>query len=125
MKNKLMMGFWKFIIDVPPFLWEKQIGKGKKKFAAHLAFMSPEHRRAHHYIVRELPYAGKPLSPEAIAHALNIPVERTVSILDDLESHMTFIFRNKEGAVVWAYPVTVEQTPHHVTFHTGEELHAA
>ena len=44
MKNKLMMGFWKFIINVPPFLWEKQIDKGKKKFAAHLAFMSAEHR---------------------------------------------------------------------------------
>ena len=125
MKNKLMMGLWKFMINVPPFLWEKQIAKGEKKYADHLAFMSAEHRLVHHFVVRELPFAGKPLSPESITNTLNIPIERTVSILDDLESHMTFIFRNADGAVAWAYPVTVEKTPHKITFHTGEHLYAA
>ncbi len=125
MKNKLMMGLWKYMINVPPFLWEKQIAKGKKKYADHLAFMSGEHRLVHHFVVRELPFAGKPLPPEFIANALQIPVERTITILDDLESHMTFIFRNADGAVAWAYPVTVEKTPHEVTFHTGERLYAA
>jgi len=38
---------------------------------------------------------------------------------------MTFLFRNKEGEVVWAYPVTVDKTPHHLTFSTGEQLYAA
>ena len=27
--------------------------------------------------------------------------------------------------VTWAYPVTTDQTPHHVTFSSGEEVHAA
>ena len=125
MKNKLMMGLWKYIINVPPFLWKKQIAKGKKKYAQHLAFMSGEHRLVHHFVVRELPRAGNPLAPEFIASALNIPVQRVISILNDLESHMTFIFRNADGSVEWAYPVTVEKTPHRVTFHTGEELYAA
>ena len=125
MKNKLMMGLWKYMINVPPFLWEKQIAKGKKKYADHLAFMSGDHRLVHHFVVRELPFAGKPLSPEFIAGRLQITVDRTISILDDLESHMTFIFRNADGAVAWAYPVTVEKTPHEVTFHTGERLYAA
>ena len=38
---------------------------------------------------------------------------------------MTFLFRDNHGRVVWAYPVTVEKTPHHVRFDTGEELYAA
>jgi len=125
MKNKLMMGLWKYMINVPPFLWEKQIAQGKKKYAEHLAFMSGEHRLVHHFVVRELPLAAKPLSPEFIANALNIPMQRVISILDDLESHMTFIFRNADGSVEWAYPVTVEKTPHRVTFLTGETLYAA
>ena len=125
MKNKLMMGLWRYMLSVPPFLWEKQIVKGKKKFAAHLAFMSPEHRLVHYFTVQELPRVGKPLAPEFIAAALNISVPRIIAILDDLESHMTFIFRNARGEVEWAYPVTVEKTPHHLRFHTGEQLYAA
>jgi hypothetical protein len=125
MKNKLMMGLWRYMLDVPPFLWEKQIAKGKRKYADHLAFMSGEHRLVHHFVVRELPIAGKPLSPEFISNALNIPVNRVIGILDDLESHMTFIFRNIQGEIEWAYPVTVAKTPHHVTFHTGETPYAA
>lgn len=125
MRNKLMMGLWKCMINVPPFLWEKQIARGKKKYADHLAFMSEEHRLVHHFAVRELPFAGKPLSPEFIANALNIPVRQTISILDDLESHMTFIFRNDTGSIVWAYPVTVEKTPHQIAFNTGDQIYAA
>lgn len=125
MKNKLMMGLWRYMLSVPPFLWEKQIAKGKKKYADHLAFMSEEHRLVHHFAVRELPIAGKPLSPEFISNALNIPVSRVIAILNDLESHMTFIFRNVQGEIEWAYPVTVEKTPHHVTFQSGEQLYAA
>ena len=48
-----------------------------------------------------------------------------VGLLDDLEKHMTFLFRNAQGAVEWAYPVTVARTPHKVTFSSGEKLFAA
>jgi hypothetical protein len=120
-----MMGLWRYMLSVPPFLWEKQIAEGKKKFAAHLSFMSEEHRLIHHFVVRELPFAGKPLSPEFISKAVNIPLQRVITILDDLESHMTFIFRNAQGEIEWAYPVTVAETPHQVTFHSGEQLYAA
>jgi hypothetical protein len=60
-----------------------------------------------------------------IAQALDLPLARVVEILADLEQHMTFLFRDEQGAVVWAYPVTVERTPHHVTFESGEQIYAA
>ena len=47
------------------------------------------------------------------------------AIFTDLEEHMTFICRNSEGMAVWGYPVTVEKTPHHLTFSTGERIYAA
>jgi hypothetical protein len=76
-------------------------------------------------VVKELPRSGNPLPLESIAQSTNLPVERVVAILDDLQKHMTFLFRNKEGAVTWAYPVTVDRTPHHVALSTGESAYAA
>jgi hypothetical protein len=125
MKDKLMLGLWRYMLKVPPFLWEKQMSKAKKKFEAENSHMSEEHSLVHHFVVRELPYAGKPLSPELVANRLNLSISRVKVILDDLEKRMTFLFRNRKGEVVWAYPVTVDKTPHHLTFITGEQLYAA
>lgn len=125
MKNKLMIGVWSHMLSVPPFLWEKQVEKQRKKIGDELDFMSPDHRRVHHCAVRELPRVGKPMPPDFIAGELDLPPDRVKGILDDLEKHMTFLFRNPEGEVTWAYPVTVDQTPHHLTFSTGEQLYAA
>jgi hypothetical protein len=125
MKNKLMLGLWRYMLNIPASLWEKKRAGKKKLILANLAFVTTEHRLIHHFVVRELPFAGKPLPPEYVANALNLPTERVIAILDDLEAHMTFLFRNAQGEIVWAYPVTVEKTPHKVTFHTGEQLYAA
>ena len=64
-------------------------------------------------------------APEFVADELSIPIEMVRAIFDDLEKHMTFICRNDEGMAVWAYPVTVEKTPHRLTFSTGEQIYAA
>ncbi|MFA6414121.1 MAG: hypothetical protein WCW53_15680 [Syntrophales bacterium] len=125
MKNKLMVGMWRYMFNVPPSLLKKGRIKTKQKMEANLAFMTTDHRRVHHQAVRELPYTKQPLPPESLAKALNLPLERVNTILSDLESHMTFLFRNDAGEVIWAYPVTVEKTPHHVTFQTGETIYAA
>ena len=125
MPDKLMLGLWRYIINVPPFLWQKQIEKGKRAFERAHGSLSEEHQLVHHFVVKELPYAGKPLSPKVISEKLAIPVERISAILGDLEKRMTFLFRNKKGEVTWAYPVTVEKTPHKLTFGTGEQLYAA
>jgi hypothetical protein len=87
--------------------------------------MSEEHHLVRDFAVRGLPRAGKPLSPEQIGQALGLPIARVVALLDELEKGMTFLFRNEEGAVTWAYPVTVDPTAHHVNFSTGERVYAA
>lgn len=127
MKNRIMLGLWKCMLSVPTFLIDpkKKLLQQKKRFEAAMGFMTEGHRRLHHFAVRELPRAGKPLSPEFIAGKLGLPQDRIVSLLDDLEKHMTFLFRNKQGEVTWAYPVTVDKTPHHLTFSSGEQVYAA
>ena len=125
MSNKLMLGLWRYVLHVPPFIWQKQIEKGKKRFEKAYGKMPQDFRRVHHFVVRELPFVGKPLSEEFISGELGLPIDRVRSALDYLESRMTYLYRNKAGEVIWAYPVTVEQTPHKVVFNTGEELYAA
>lgn len=125
MKNRIMLGMWRFMLNVPPSLLQKKRSGGREKIVANMAFMTPDHRRVHHYAVRELPRFGKPLPAADIARALDLSESRVHSLLEDLEDHMTFLFRNNAGEVVWAYPVTVEKTPHHVTFSTGEQIYAA
>jgi hypothetical protein len=125
MKNKLMFGLWRYIINVPPFLWQKQVAQGKRRLEKEQGSLSEEKRLIHHFVVRELPSNGKPLSPELISNKLGLPADRVKDALDDLEKRMTFLYRNKDGDVVWAYPVTVDKTPHRITFDTGEKLYAA
>ncbi len=127
MKNRIMLGVWKYMLNIPQFLLDpkKQLQREKERFEAAMGFMGEDHRRVHHFAVRELPRVAKPLSPDAIALNLGLSRERVVSLLTDLERHMTFLFRNSKGEVTWAYPVTVEKTPHHLTFSTGEQLYAA
>jgi hypothetical protein len=92
---------------------------------AQLDFMTDEHHRIRNFVVTELPRAGEPLSPEFIARELTLPLAQVSDMLNDLEKHMTFLFRNEQGAVEWAYPVTVDQTPHRMTCSTGEQVNAA
>lgn len=127
MKDRIMLGLWKYMIGLPPFLMDmkKKIEHEKRRYEAAMGFMQEDHRRVHHFVVRHLPGYGKPLSPEVIAGNTGIGRDRVVSILDDLEKHMTFLFRNRQGEVTWAYPVTVERTPHHLTFSSGEQIYAA
>ena len=125
MSGRLLIGLGRHMIPVPRMLWQWQVDKSAQRTKAHLGFMSEEHHLVREFAVRELPRVGEPLSSEFIAEELNLPVARVKSILDELDKHMTFVCRNTQGAVVWAYPVTAESTPHHVTFSTGEQLYAA
>ena len=122
MEDRLLLGKGRRLLPVPPLIWRRVL---RHESGADLDFMSPDHHRIRNFVVLELPRAGRPLTPEAIAKALDLSPERVVSMLDDLERHMTFLFRNDEGAVTWAYPVTVEETPHRITFSTREQVHAA
>lgn len=122
LNNILLLGVWRIMISVPPTLWHSRLAKETQ---ADLAFMTADHQLVRDFVVSEMPILNTPISPETIAAEVHLPLERVRTILDELERAMTFLFRNPAGAVTWAYPVTVERTPHQVTFSSGEKLYAA
>jgi hypothetical protein len=121
MRDRLLLGLGRHLIPIPRLLWRTAIRGSARKSAAGLAFMSQDHHRVRDFAVIELSRTGAPLPPESIAATLDLPLSRTTSILDELEKHLTFLFRNESGAVTWAYPVTVDETPHRARLSTGEE----
>ncbi len=113
------------ITTVPRKEWEREIANVPRHFKNKFSFMTADHHRVRYFVVLELPVAGEPLSLEFIARRVGLSAGRVTGILDDLEKHLMFLYRNPQGMVAWAYPVTVDRTPHHLTFSTGECLYAA
>jgi hypothetical protein len=125
MSETILMGRGRQIIKVPRKEWEKHLSRVPQHSETRLGFMSEEHHLVRYFVVRELSRTGEPMRPEFISQELKLPLVRTNAILDELERNLFFLVRNEQGAVSWAYPVTVENTPHHLTFSTGERLYAA
>ena len=125
MNKSLLLGLWRFLLRIPRPIWQREVEQSAMAGEKSLAFMTPDHHRVRDYVVRELPRIAKPITPEIITQSLNMQLSQVISILDELEKNLTFLYRNEQGAVIWAYTVTIEQTPHRITFSTGEQVYAA
>lgn len=125
MNNSILLGLHRFMLHIPRSVWQQEIARSERAAKASIEFMTDEHHRVRDFVVRELPRIAEPVSPEVIGQSLNLEPDVLVPILDELEQKLTFLFRNQLGSVTWAYPVTVEKTPHSITFSSGEQIYAA
>jgi hypothetical protein len=125
MSETVMLGRGRNIERISRKEWEAHLSQVPERHGRLLQFMSRDHHRVRYFAVSELPRVGEPLEPELISGELSLPLDRVQSILDDLEKNLFFLVRNEDGSVSWAYPVTVDRTPHHLIFGTGERLYGA
>ena len=125
MGDCVLIGRAREIVEVPWQEWEQGLAGRVPVIQGRLGFMSPDHHLVRNFAVRELPRRGSPMPPEFISGKLGLPLERVISIIEELEKNLTFLYRNEKGEVAWAYPVTVDKTPHEAAFSTGEKLYAA
>ena len=125
MNNSILLGLHRFMLRIPRPVWQQEIARSEQGAKASIEFMSDDHHRVRDFVVREMPRIGEPISPGVIEQSLRLEPDVLIPILDELEEKLTFLFRNQWGAVTWAYPVTVEKTPHSITFSTGEQIYAA
>lgn len=125
MIEQILIGRGDSIREVPRSEWERELLRTPEHAEDRLAFMSEDHHRVRRMAVTDLARRGRPLEPEYFARQLNLDPLRVVEILGELERKLFFLVRNADGAVSWAYPVTVDRTPHKLTFSTGERLYGA
>ncbi len=111
--------------EIPKDLWAQHVQLRAKEIPKVLDFMTEDHHLVRYFVVRELPRIAKPIPPDFIAEKLKLSFSKTTEILNDLEKHLFFLVRNDKGEVLWSYPVTVDKTPHQLTFSSGENINAA
>ena len=125
MKEYVLLSAGQLFTEIPKQTWEQRVEQAPKDIAKTLSFMTDAHHLIRNFVVRRLPSIGKPLSPKMISEELSLSLSKTNDILDELEKNLFFLVRNEQGDVAWAFPVTVDKTPHRMTFSTGERLYAA
>ena len=125
MEEKILLGRDRQIVEISSAMWKQHLTQVPQHSQARLNFMTDAHHQIRYFVVKELVKAQKPVEPEFISEKLKVPLERVKAILDELEKKLFFLVRNEQGAVAWAYPVTVETTPHRLNFSSGERLYGA
>jgi hydroxymethylpyrimidine pyrophosphatase-like HAD family hydrolase len=125
MDEKILLGRGQHILEVPQTMWKEHLAQAPEHGHDRLSFMTEAHRQVRYFVVKEMAIRQKPVEPNLIAERLKLPLDQVTNILDELEKELTFLVRNEQGAVSWAYPVTVEITPHRLSFNSGEQLYAA
>ena len=125
MSDTILLGQGRQIAEIPRKAWEEQLSQLLQHSETRLGFMSDEHHLVRNFVVRMLPRTSQPMQPDFISQCLELPLAQVNTLLDELEKNLFFLVRNSKGAVSWAYPVTVEKTPHELVFSTGERLYGA
>ena len=125
MDDKILLGQGQKIIEFPQATWKSHLAQIPQHSQSRLSFMTDAHHQIRYFVVKEMANIQRPIEPEFISEKLNMPIEQVTSILDELESKLFFLARNEQGAVAWAYPMTVETTPHKLSFASGERLYGA
>ena len=125
MIEQILIGQGNSIREIPRPEWERDLRRIPDHARNRLDFMTEDHHRIRRLAVVDLARQGVPLTPDYFVERLHLALDHVVEILDELERKLFFLVRNAEGVVSWAYPVTVDRTPHRLTFSTGERLHGA
>jgi len=125
MEEKILLGRDHQIVEIPLATWKQHLTHIPQHSQSRLHFMTETHHQIRYFAVKELAIQQKPIEPEYFSEQLKLLLDVVSSTLEELEQKLFFLVRNEQGAVAWAYPVTVETTPHKIQFHSGERLYAA
>jgi hypothetical protein len=125
MTDNILIGEGAELRREPESAWRQELASVLETPSPRLEFMSRAHHRVRDTVVSELPRHGKPMPSEAVADVTGLALGEVEPILAELERRLFFLSRNDEGAVSWAYPVTVEPTAHRLQFTNGESMYAA
>jgi hypothetical protein len=125
MEEKILLGRDQLILEIPQATWKQHLTQVPQHSQARLSFMTDAHHQVRYFVVREMVIRQKSVEPEFISEILEMPLEQVKLILEELERKLFFLVRDEQDAVAWAYPVTVETTPHRLNFSTGERLFGA
>lgn len=125
MSETILLAEGNTVTTMPRTEWEAELRGAPESIGKRLEFMTADHHRVRRFAVAELPRRGKAITVDDIATALSLPRVRVAEIIEELERALFFVVRTQGAAVSWAFPVTVDPTPHPLIFSSGEHCYAA
>ena len=121
----MKLGLNGFLVPVPGSLVRYLAGRESARWGRKNARLSPLQATVRRLAVQHLPASEGPLTAEAIAELGGLPGPDVAVALGELHRKLGFLALDGDGAVAWAYPVTLDNTPHHLTFESGERMSGA
>ena len=104
LNSRILIGRGKQMHAIPATTWHKHLDAARSHAPGQLSFMTDGHHRVRNFVVEELPRnAGKPLRAEDISQRLDLPLDRVVVLLAELQQKLFFLVLNDAGAVSWAF----------------------
>jgi hypothetical protein len=113
------------LFPVPRTLVRYLTNREADRWARRRTKLTPLQHKLHAIVVRDLPGSAEPLAAATIAERAEESVADVKQALANLHTWLGFIALDDSGAVEWAYPVTVANTPHHLAFESGERMTGA
>ncbi len=122
----VLIGRGNTIARIDEAAWKDAVTAHVVHMPQRLAFMTPAHHRVRNAAVLGLTRSGgRPLSMAQLAAAAGVDEADTRAIAAELERNLFFVVREGEDHVSWAFPVTVDRTPHRLTLDSGESVFGA
>ena len=125
MEDRILLGRGRQFLELPQAMWKKHLTQVPQHSQPRLNFMTETHYRVRYFVIKKLLDLQTPIGPDFIASMLNMPQTKVEAALKEMEENLFFLVRNASGAVTWAYPLTVESTPHWLSFSTGSGAYAS
>lgn len=123
-RGTVLYGSGRELLAIPESSFREAVRGLPTRMGKRRAFMTDRHVRVREYVVQEM-RENVELTASRISTALDLPVSLVGEVLADLERNLFFLVRNENGAVTWAFPVTIEPTAHRLTFSQGERIYGA
>jgi hypothetical protein len=125
MDESVLVSGGRELVRKPIAEWQAAVRRAAGAMRQRLSFMTAEHYAVRNFVVIGLQRLQRPLPVAEIAARVKLPVSRAQEIVEELERRLFFLVRNPVGDVAWAFPVTVDRTPHEMECDTGERVFGA
>jgi len=79
----VILGFKRLMVPILWILFTRILRRGAKKTKRVLGGLDEDHRRVHHFVVKNLPGLARPMPPAFIADRLKLDEKRVIQILDE------------------------------------------
>jgi hypothetical protein len=123
--DRLVLGRGPEIVVVEDAHWWSTLLAHVPAMRSRFDALPPLQRTLRRAAVLRVVATGRPAPPDALARDIGAPLREVAAALADLERRLFFLVRDAGGEVSWAFPVTADVTPHHLSFSSGERLHGA